>query len=229
MSDTKTLQYAAQSWPNEGIPLSRDSNLYTLLDVLSQPYEETDETGILIEGTTIIDETTIVEYESPYGKLGTYIETVDNNIHVNTATKASLEKFGELVGVSRRTNETHLSYRIRIKTAFRGGTTGTTLNDTLQFISTLLDVDVEQIGIERVSADEPLIVVRIDGQALDSLEISQTDFISLINEVIPASHRIDVVQRGTFRVRGAAETNDPSKGLIAAGETDGGTLASGSL
>lgn len=187
------------AWTNEGIPYRQNTNLETLLEVLVEEYHRSLED----------------------------LELVRKSSKIGTSTGQSLEKLGNLIGVRRRTDEADASYRARIQSSFRASTTGTTFDDTVQFIASVLDTPVEEIEISDVTTEqEPIITVSVPSNALDEIQLSTNDFVEIVNQVIAASHRVEVVQLGTFRVRSADQPNDSSKGVISEGDTDGGTLAS---
>lgn len=226
---TTTSEYAIRSWPNQGIPLQREKALYDLLEITTNPYDEYEQGTVTVVGTYDITGTETVEFIDYDAKLGNNLRRLHNNVHINSARDVSLDKFGELVNLSRKQEETDVEYRTRIKTTFRASTTGTTINETIEFIANILQTDTEYVTLERPSVTEPVLTLTVDNSALDQLSVTTETFVGLVNQVIPSSHRIDVIGQGTFTVRGAAQENDPSKGLIAAGGSGGGTLSSGAL
>jgi len=215
-------------WSNDGIPLTREKTLYSLIEILLQPYQTTTEDG-LVTGTWDITTTEDVIARSEFGRLGDSLESVYAQQHIATATNSSLDKFGQLLGVNRKTGESDQKFRARIRAIFAASIDSSTHTEIVELFATILGVSVNAISLEYNVSDEPVAIMSLPTDAIENSTLNVTDITELVNSVVAASHRIDVVQRGSFTVRDAAETNDPTKGLIAVGETGGGTLASGSL
>ena len=226
---TTTSQYAIRSWPNEGIPLQKDKTLYDLLEITTNPYDKYKQGTVSVRGTYEITGTEVIEFVDYDAKLGNNLNRLRNNVHINSARDVSLDKFGELVNLPRKQGETDVEYRTRIKTTFRASTTGTTINETIEFIANILQTDTEYVTLKRQTTSEPVLTLTVDNSALERLSVTTETFVGLVNQVIPSSHRIDVIGRGTLTVRGAAQENDASKGLVSPGESGGGTLSSGAL
>jgi len=226
---TTTSEYAIRSWPNDGIPLQEDKTLYDLLEITTNPYDTYEQGTVVVRGTYEITGTEVIDFVDYDAKLGNNLRRLRNNVHINSARDVSLDKFGALVNLPRKQEETDVEYRTRIKTTFRASTTGTTINETIEFIANILQTDTEYVTLERQTTTEPVLTLTVDNSALERLSVTTETFVELVNQVIPSSHRIDVIGRGTLTVRGAAQENDPTKGLVAAGESGGGTLSSGAL
>jgi len=215
-------------WTNVGIPLTREKTLYSLIEILLQPYQTTTEDGY-VTGTWDITATEDIVARSEFGRLGDSLETVYAEQHIATATNSSLDKFGQLLGVTRKTGESDVKFRARIRAIFAASIDSATHTEIVELFATILSIPVTNISLEYDISEEPVAIMSLPTDAIEDSTLNVTDISELVNAVVAASHRIDVVEQGSFTVRAADETNDPSKGLIAAGETGGGTLASGSL
>jgi len=215
-------------WTNVGIPLTREKTLYSLIEILLQPYQTTTEDGY-VTATWDVTATEDIVARSEFGRLGDSLETVYAEQHIATATNSSLDKFGQLLGVTRKAGESDVKFRARIRAIFAASIDSSTHTEIVELFATILNVSVEDIDLDYNISEEPVAVMSIPSNAIEQSALNVIDISELANVVVAASHRVDVVEEGSFAMRGVEDENDPSKGLIAAGGTGGGTLSSGAL
>jgi len=154
------------------------------------------------------------------------LEDIYDQHHVNTATGDDLEKIGDLVNVRRQTGESDNRYRSRIKGKFRAATTDTTFDQFVEFTASVLSTEISNVEFLTSYGARPATVgVATDSSVYDSLSLSASNLADLLDDGVPAGHRVRVLERGTFRLKQDGDTDDPDQGLTGDRISTGGTLA----
>jgi len=197
ITDDRNIAGADSEW-DSGIAFSPGNNTYALM-------------GALLTEADRIDSD---------------LEDIYDQHHVNSATGDDLEKIGDLVNVRRQTGESDNRYRARIKGKFRAATTGTTFDQFVEFTASVLSTEISNVEFLTSYGARPATVgVATDSSVYDSLSLSASNLADLLDDGVPAGHRVRVLERGTFRLKQDGDTDDPDKGLTSDGISTGGTLA----
>jgi hypothetical protein len=158
----------------------------------------------------------MLAFGESFDRLDADLDTVDSESTVQHAdTLAALEKLAELVDVNHRANESKETYRIRVISAYQALTSEGTKNDILTSAATLLNVDESTLTIEDTS-EAGVLNLSIPESALDTLAVSETDFIESLENQLAASYRITSTVVGTLKYISEADylagTYDTTKG-----------------
>jgi hypothetical protein len=162
------------------------------------------------------------------------IENVDDANTVQTAENLSqLEQLAELVQLDPKTGESLKKYRARTIAEFQTNTSEGTASDVVNNAATILDVDNERVTYVPEN-QHGLVSIEIPSGSLDEIELSDQEFIDIMDRNIAASFRIEITARGTFTYISVQDYNDgahdPSKGYDGLDSNDdpkgnGGTYA----
>lgn len=158
----------------------------------------------------------MLAFGESFDRLDADLDSVDSESTVQHAdTLAALEKLAELVDVNHRANESKETYRIRIISAYQALTSEGTKNDILSSAATLLGVDESALTITDTS--EPGVLnLSIPESALDTLAVSNSDFVETLENQLAASYRITSTVVGTLKYISKADylagTYDTTKG-----------------
>lgn len=144
--------------------------------------------------------------------------------HIDTAVDGELDKIGALVDVYRKSGESDARLRARIKASFRAAITGTTHEDVLEFITSLLETDSERIDINWLTNVPGTAFVNVFEEDINNASITTGDLEEFLTQIVPAGHRIIVELRGTFRFDGQNVDIPPEHGF-SDDEFEGGTLS----
>lgn len=215
IADNRNLHTIERRWSSP-LDFSRRSNNYKLLDAL----------------TTALD-TTDSELEEIYAAQ-----------HIDSAHGANLDKFGQLVNVRRNSStygtskygitpygtesgsETDDAYRARIKANFRASTSTTTWDEFVEFCATVLNTNVDNITFTtNYGANPATISVSAQSEIFSTVSLTPTDVVDLLGSGVPAGHEVQVLERGTFRLKEDGDANTEANGLTADNIDTGGTLA----
>ena len=120
---------------------------------------------------------------------------------------AQLEELARLVELPPQQNEGREKYRTRLIAEFQTMTTEGTPADVIENTATLLDIDSEKITYSKLD-ENGAVSLDIPGDALDSLGLSDSEFIDIIGKHAAAGFRIEATISGTFTY--LDETKDPS-------------------
>lgn len=193
---TEQMVSIRNAWDSGGLSLHPESSIYALLSALAMPL------GILSDD--------LVE--------------IHDAQHINTARNGELGLIGDLADIERQTNETDTRLRARIIAAIRAGVTGTTHEDVLQFLASLLEVDSSRIDMDRTPEQPGVATARINATDLQQATLTQEDVSRLGTKVVPAGHRLEITLQGTFEVE-SDDYDVPPERSISSDSFEGGTLA----
>jgi len=195
--DERNIRYAEQNW-DSALAFTGGSNTHTLFKALLSSYNSVDDD----------------------------IESLYEQTHINSATGAELDQFGELVNVERKSNESDAKYRARIKATFRASTMGATFDQYVEFCTSVLQTDVANLNFNTPYESQPAtVIVGADGDVYNSVGFTAEEIVSLLEKGVPAGHRVEVVEGGTLQLKEDGEGDDPTKGLTADDIDEGGTLS----
>jgi hypothetical protein len=144
--------------------------------------------------------------------------------HIDEAVDGELDNMGALQAVHRHTGEEDPAYRLRIKAAFRASISTTTHEDVLEFITTVLQVPGERIGIDWLPSVPGTAQVSVYETDLENALISAEQLATYATQVVPAGHKIIIQIRGTFRFSGPNYDAQPDEGFSDA-DFEGGTFS----
>jgi hypothetical protein len=197
LEDNRNIVEAESEWES-AVAFSDGSNTYRLVRTLLTLYDSVDEN----------------------------IEDVYEQTHINSATGAELDQFGELVNVERKTNGSDNKYRARIKAFFRASTIGTTYNQFTEFVAETLNSDIQNFTFTTPHTNQPAtVVVAAQGSVYQSVGFSNEEIVELLSKGVPAGHEVTVVEGGTFSLKSDGDGDDPDKGLTSDSIETGGTVA----
>lgn len=138
------------------------------------------------------------------------IDSIDRATTVSTADSlAQLERLADLVGLVPYTNETREHFRARVLAEFQAITSQGTVKNVIDGIATMLDTDVSNVKYtETHTTSGGSAQIEVPLSKLDSIAFDDQEFSSVIKELMPASYRIDILNRGTFTYISPADYND---------------------
>jgi hypothetical protein len=146
--------------------------------------------------------------------------------HIDTASGESLEQFGKLVNTPRKENEPDDKYRTRIKAEFAQAKTDTNFDSFVEFCTTVLNSDIENFDFDTNYGGNPAtVVVSTDPTVYESVSLSSTEVVDILDGGVPAGHEVQVQERGTFRLKTDGDIDNATKGLTSDSISTGGTLA----
>lgn len=117
-------------------------------------------------------------------------------------------------------------FRARIKATFRASTMGTTFDQFVEFTTSVLSTDFDNIDfITQYDSKPASVTVRANEFVFNSVGFSSEDIDTLLNKGVPAGHAVNVKLSGTFEVKADGTTDDPDKALTSDSIQTGGTLA----
>lgn len=126
------------------------------------------------------------------------IRDIDNANTVQYAeTTPQLEELAKLVDLPSKENESREKYRSRTIAEFQTMTTEGTPADVIINAATLLDIDPTEITYKKLN-ENGVVSLGLPGKALDSQNISDTEFVEIITKHAAAGFRIEATVRGTF-------------------------------
>lgn len=197
ITDDRNIAEADSEW-DSGIAFSPDNNTYALMRALLTEADRIDSN----------------------------LEEIYDQHHVNSATGDDLEKIGDLVNVRRQTGESDNRYRARIKGKFRAATTDTTFDQFVEFTASVLSTEISNVEfLTSYDARPATVDVAADTSVYDGVDLLPSELTDILDDGVPAGHRVRVLERGTFRLKADGDTDDPDKGLTSDGISTGGTLA----
>jgi len=161
------------------------------------------------------------------------IETVDNAITPQEAeTVSQLEELAKLVSLPSKQSEGVEKYRTRVLVEFQHVTNEGSINELVSNVATLLDVPIGKIDFRKNGHGS--VTVAVPGNALDSLNITNAEFVEIAKSLVAAGFELSAIRRGTFTYTTPTEYNNANyeaskgyDGLDAGGspKDNGGTYA----
>lgn len=196
--DERNIAEADSEW-NSGIAFSPQNNTYKLMRAL---FTEAD-------------------------RIDNDLEYIYDQHHINTASGDDLEKIGDVVNVRRETGESDSRFRARVKGTFRAATIGTTFDEFAEFVASVLRTDLDSVDVLTNYGSRPATVnVAAEPNIYDGVDLQPIDLVNILEDGVPAGHRVRALENGTFRLKSDGDTNNPDKGLTSDSISSGGTLAS---
>lgn len=139
------------------------------------------------------------------------IEATDRALTVQHAsTIEQLERIARLIDLPPRRNEGLEHYRARILARFQLVTSEGTVSDLLNGVSTILGASVRNISYTELHTSESGVCqVGVPGKKLDNLQLSESDFATIAEDLIAGGFRIDVLRKGTFTYQPESDYTGP--------------------
>lgn len=144
------------------------------------------------------------------------IQDVDNAVTVQHAESIpQLEQLAKLVALPPNEGEPREKYRSRVIADFQTLTSEGTPTDLIENAATILDVNPTSIGYRKLS-ENGAVELAVPGSALDSLALSDQEFVTIIGNHAAAGFRVEATVKGTFTYITPTDysnnDHDPSKG-----------------
>lgn len=184
------------AWDSGGISLHDDSNAEKLITPLTTPL------------AFVSDD----------------IQEINAAHHIHTAVGKELDHMAALVDIDRQSGESDDRFRMRIIAAFAAGITGTTHEDVLEFITTILQTSSERVNIDWLPSVPGTANVSVFEDDIQNAAITVDDLEQFATDAVPAGHKIIVELRGSFIFDGTDTDVPPERGLSGDG-VEGGTLS----
>lgn len=198
IKDGRNINKAQDEWQNDGIEFTQNSNTYKLVRALTSQADRID------------DE----------------IDKIRQSHHIDTATGEALDRIGELVQLTRKSNESDEKFRARIKVQFRVGNIGTTFDEFSEFSSVLLNTDIDNIEYIFNYENRPATVqIATQTEVYENSPLTRNEVSEFLSRAVPAGHEVNPLEKGSFRLKTDSDTNDSSKGLTSDSVSTGGTVA----
>jgi hypothetical protein len=195
--DKRNIGKVEQEW-NSSISFTPQSNTRKLINALLSEADRIDET----------------------------LQDVYDEQHIDTASGKSLEQFGKLVNTPRKQGESDTKYRTRVKAEFAQSLTGTNFDAFVEFVTTVINTDINNFDIlTRYKQDPASVVISANPEVYQSVELTTTEIADLLDGGVPAGHTVQVREGGTLRVKEDGEFDTAEKGLTSDNIDTGGTLA----
>jgi hypothetical protein len=151
------------------MPTDRTTGNFKVLDTVGHAIDRLD------DDIDSLDKATTVQYA----------ETIDQ-----------LEELAKLVDLPSKQSEGKEKYRSRLIAEFQQMTNEGSTRELIENTATILDVDETKIGFKKVH--HGLVQLTIPGNALDSLSITSTEFVTITGELIAAGFNLRAIRRGTL-------------------------------
>lgn len=130
-------------------------------------------------------------------RLDADIEAVDNATKPQEAeTVAQLEELAKMVELPSKQGEGKEKYRTRVLVEFQHVTNEGSIDELVSNVATLLDVQIQKIDFKKDGHGS--ITLAVPGSALDSLEITNSEFVNIAESLIAAGFNLSAIRRGTF-------------------------------
>ena len=196
-TDGRNISTAVREW-DSAIDFGQSSNTYRLVDALLQEAERIDND----------------------------LTDVYHSQHINTATGENLDQYGALVNTPRKTDEGDKKYRARIKANFAQTRTGTDFNDFVEFCSTVLNTDLDNLYFSTNYDGNPgTVTLSAEPSVYESVELDGLEIVDILGGGVPAGHEVEAEERGSFRLKSDGEIDTAENGLTSDSISTGGTLA----
>lgn len=154
------------------------------------------------------------------------LDAIYHSHNINSATGDELKKFGRLANTQRKSGEGDDKYRARIKAELAQARTGTDFDSFVQFTSSVLNTDSENLVFStNYEINSATVTVGASPPVFDDAPLTTQEVVDVIGGGVPAGHTVKVQERGTFRLKTDGEVSDADKGLTSDTITTGGTLA----
>jgi len=134
-------------------------------------------------------------------RLDTEIEKIYDQRFVETATGPHLERIAAGFDIKRKTDESDVKLRKRIKAARNVAQSRGTYRDVAQVALDVLDANPSQIELVRPRdhGQMGLGIIRVDGSVLDNSPFTNDEIESILSDAVVGGHRIRIEQIDAFR------------------------------
>lgn len=117
--------------------------------------------------------------------------------HADTVDQ--LRKLARLVDLRPYENESREHFRARVIAEYQLVTCEATVQDLLNGTKTILGANIHNIDYtEEHTTGGGDCQLSVPGQRLDNLNLSESEFARIAEQLIPSSYRLDLVRKGTF-------------------------------
>jgi len=126
----------------------------------------------------------------------TSIKTIENETTLQYASKiGSIELISEPFDTSQKKDDSVEKYRLRAISEFQSITNECTINDILERISSLVDINIENLEYEEQNGFS---IVSVPSKAIKNLTISINEFSAIVNSLSVAGYSINIQITGTL-------------------------------
>jgi len=197
--DREAIDFVSANWSNYGVSIDERSNTYALMRALTSQCDRIDKD----------------------------LSVVRQARHIETAVGKEVDRLGKIVSVSRRDGETDERLKKRIVLAFYAARTTCSFDEFARFTIEILDTDFSDAefwyDFENYHAT---IFVSAYPETYDRSPFTRGEIADYLAEVVPAGHRVNIQEQGTFIVKDDNDQDDPDRGLTSDEIETGGGLAS---
>lgn len=131
------------------------------------------------------------------------LDELYDNRFLGTATGVELEKIGDLVGVTRKTDEGDDKLRKRIRGAFAAHASDTTYDSFASAAISILDASPDTVEFVTPPDTNPKVVeLQLDSSVFDQSPLTEDELIVLLNGALSIDARAKIKQTGTFAFDG---------------------------
>lgn len=197
-SDGEAVADAIEAFENDALRVHPSTNLYRLLDALTE-----------------IDDVHDADLQDLF-----------DAVHLDTATGQQLDEIAKGAQIRRKQGESDDKFRQRIRTEFRASTTGTTFDETVRFLSVMLDTDVKNVQLSDDDSEPQLLLVELFGEDINESVLTESEIVQYTKRVLSTCADTSVRSRGTFMLTSDAtgQVDVATHGLTVDGKDVGGTL-----
>jgi hypothetical protein len=195
----KAIDFVSANWSNYGITIDERSNTYALMRALTSQSDRMDKD----------------------------LSVVRQARHIETAVGKEVERLGKIVSVSRRDGESDERLKKRIVLAFYAARTTCAFDEFARFTINILETNFDDVRFwNDFEQQHATIFVSAYPETYDRSPFTRDEITEYLESVVPAGHRVNLRERGTFIVKKTAWEDDPSRGLTSESIETGGRLAS---
>lgn len=136
-------------------------------------------------------------------RLDIELDELYDNRFLGTATGAELEKIGDLVGVTRKTDEGDPKLRKRIRGAFAAQASDTTYSSFTSAALSILEAGPNSVKfITPPDTNAKIVEVQVDSSVLDQNALTENELVILLNGALSIDARAQITVTGTFGFSG---------------------------
>lgn len=149
-------------------------------------------------------------------RLESDIAALDKSTTVqDAATKDQIEALAELVDTHPREGEPIERYRARVIAQFQTNTTEGSIEDLITNSATILGIDRSEIEYSEQTT-HGVVVINIPSGSLNEIDLTESQFLDIINEHVAAGFRVESTIRGSFTYISPSDysdgNHDPDRG-----------------
>jgi len=126
------------------------------------------------------------------------LETVSDQLFIESATTDALERRGAAIGEGRPTGEPNDTYRKRLQGAYGAAASDSTLADFSEVLLNVLNTDESRVRLLPDATTNPEVVVEVDSGVVGNSPFTATEITEFMKDTVPADDGVTVREFGTF-------------------------------